>query len=219
MTTINVVEYWPWWNTPGKLRRFDYTAIDGSMPPITSVFAYDAGSSSMQYIDYDAHLNWKDTWYLKYSPSNGVMEWRDDYPGGKKVVMNPGIGWGNVQQIGGSYVNKPKMDPFQSWPPSMAQGVQCVAYEALLPEWKYPTPKKSVNDLDFVSVYKDVLVFTYLQSWSGKPGGGARYWMAKGIGPVSVQWLAQDPTDPYSKPLIETARMDAVVTDVDPLVS
>lgn len=207
MTTINVVEYWPWWNTPGKLRRFDYTAIDDSMPPITSVFAYDKGSSSMLYVDYDAHLNWKDTWYLKYSPSNGVMEWRDDYPD-KKVVMNPGIGWGNVETIGGSYVNKPKMDPFQSWPPAMAQGVQCVAYEALLPSWR-----------NTIATYTDVLQMTYLQSWSGKPGGGARYWMAKGVGPVSVQWLAQDPTDPYSKPLIQTARMDAVITNVDPLIS
>ncbi len=208
MTTINVVEYWPFWKTPGKLRRFDYAAIDGSMPPITSVFAYDKGSDSMLYVDYDAHLNWKDTWYLKYSPSNGVMEWRDDYPGGKKVVMNPGIGWGNVQEIGGSYVNQPKMDPFQSWPPAMAQGVQCVAYESLMSDWS-----------NTVSSYKDVLQFTYLQSWDGKPGTGARYFMAKGVGPVAVQWLAQDPTDPYSKPLITTARMDATVSDVEPMIS
>lgn len=209
MTTINVVEYWPFWKTVGKLRRFDYTAVDGSMPPITSVFAYDKGSDSMLYIDYDAHLNWKDTWYLKYAPNNGVMEWRDDYPGGKKVVMNPGIGWGNVEQIGGSYVNKPKMDPIQSWPPAMASGVQCVAYEALLPGMTLASGK----------TYNDVLQFTYLQSWSGKPGSGARYWMAKGVGPIAVQWLAQDPTNPYSKPIIETARMDAIVTEVDPLVS
>lgn len=208
MSVISVKDYWPFWNTPGKLRRFDYTAIDGSMPPITSVFAYDQGSKSMLYIDYDAHLTWKDTWYLKYDPVQGVMEWRDDYPGGKKVVMNPGIGWGNVQEIGGSYVNKPKMDPFQSWPPAMAKGVQCVAYEALLPSWS--NTKGS---------YEDVLQFTYLQSWDGKPGAGARYWMAKGIGPVAVQWLAQDPTNPYSKPIIETARMDAVVSDVDPAIS
>jgi hypothetical protein len=206
MTTINVVEYWPFWTTPGKLRRFDYTAIDDSMPPITAVFAYDVGSKSMLYVDYDAHLNWKDTWYLKYDPRNGVMEWRDDYEGGKKVVMNPGIGWGNIQEIGGSYINYPKMDPFQSWPPAMAQGVQIVAYEELLPSFRLTNGK----------VYNDVLVFTYLQSWSGKPGGGARYWMAKGVGPIAVQWLAQDPTNPYSKPLIQTARMDADVSDVDP---
>lgn len=209
MTTINVIEYWPFWNTPGKLRRFDYTAIDGSMPPITSVFAYDQGSKSMQYIDYDAHLTWKDTWYMKYDLKNGLMEWRDDYPGGKKVVMNPGIGWGNIETIGGSYFNKPKMDPFQCWPPATAQGVQCVAYEQLLPSWKNNSGKD----------WSDVLVFTYLQSWDGKPGTGARYWMAKGVGPVAVQWLAQDPTNPMSGPIIQTARMDSVVSDVDPAVS
>ena len=190
---IYVPDYWPMFKT-GELRRFDYTDPTGSMPPITSVFAYDKGTDSMLYIDYDAHLTWKDTWYYKVT-SEGLMEWRDDYPG-KKVVMSPGIGWGGMQEIGGSYVNKPKMSPFQSWPPAMASGVQIVAYEALV---------------------DDTLIFTYLQSWSGKPGGGARYWMKKGVGPVSVQWLAQDPTDPYGKPLIETARMDAAVTSVNGL--
>jgi hypothetical protein len=208
MTTINVKDFWPFWETPGKLRRFDYKAIDGSMPPITAVFAYDIGTKSMLYIDYDAILDWKDTWYYSYDQKNGVLEWRDDYPGGKKVVMSPAIGWGNIEQIGGSYVNYPKMDPFQCWPPSFASGVQCVAYEELYPAWT-----------NTVGTYTDVLQFTYLQSWSGKPGGGARYWMAKGIGPVSVAWLAQSPTDPYSKPLITTARMDATVSDIEALTS
>lgn len=197
MTKINVADYWPFFKT-AELRRFDYTDPTGSMPPITSVFAYDKGTDSMLYIDYDAHLTWKDTWY--YKDQGGVFEWRDDYPG-KKVVMRPAIGWGNVEEIGGSYMNKPKMDPFQSWPPAMSQGVQVVAYEAL------------------TGATNDTLVFTYLQSWSGKPGGGARYWMKRGVGPVSVQWLAQDPKDPYGKPLIETARMDAVVTSVNGLTS
>lgn len=187
---IYVPDYWPMFRT-NELRRFDYTDPTGSMPPITSVFAYDKGTDSMLYIDYDAHLTWKDTWYYKVTPE-GLMEWRDDYPG-KKVVMSPAIGWGGMQEIGGTYINKPKMSPFQSWPPVMASGVQIVAYEALV---------------------DDTLIFTYLQSWAGKPGTGARYWMKKGVGPVSVQWLAQDPTDPYGKPLIKTARMDAVITSI-----
>lgn len=193
---IYVPDYWPFFKT-AELRRFDYVDSTGSMPPITSVFAYDKGTDSMLYIDYDAHLTWKDTWYYQNLPGFGVAEWRDDYPG-KKVVMNPPIGWGEYVEIGGSYVNKPKMSPFQSWPPAMASGVQIVAYEAL---------------------QDDTLIFTYLQSWSGKPGGGARYWMKRGVGPVSVQWLAQDPTDPYGKPLIQTARMDATVTSVGGLTS
>jgi hypothetical protein len=210
---IYVPDYWPLFKT-SELRRFDYTDPTGSMPPITSVFAYDKGTDSMLYIDYDAHLTWKDTWYYKVT-SEGLMEWRDDYPG-KKVVMSPGIGWGGMQEIGGSYVNKPKMSPFQSWPPAMASGVQICAYEQVLDEY-FVTRTEGRGTAS--RLYRDVLVFTYLQSWSGKPGGGARYWMAKGVGPVSVQWLAQDPTDPYSKPLIQTARMDAVVTSVGGLTS
>ena len=218
MTKIFVPEYWPMFMGP-MLRRFDYTAIDDSMPPITAVFAYDKGSDSMLYIDYDARLNWKDTWYYQYRPGFGIAEWRDDCPGGKKVVMNPPIGWGEYVDIGNGYINYPKMSPLQSWPPAMAKGVQICHYEKLLDKWSFIVPSDPQFGTNSVASYKDVLVFTYLQSWDGKPGGGARYWMAKGIGPVSVQWLAQDPTDPYGKPLIETARMDAVVTTVNNLTS
>lgn len=200
---IFVPAYWPMFKT-NELRRFDYTAVDGSMPPITAVFSYDKSKDAMLYIDYDAHLTWKDTWYYKYQPGFGISEYRDDYPGGKVVVMSPAIGWGEYQEIGGSYINYPKMNPLQSWPPAFSSGVQIVAYEHLLPQFKTTTGVS----------YSDVLVMTYLQSWSGKPGAGARYWMAKGIGPVAVQWLAQDPKDPRGKPLIQTARMDAVVSSV-----
>ena len=208
MTKIFMPAYWPMFKT-GELRRFDYTAVDDSMPPITSVFAYDKGSDSMLYVDYDAHLNWKDTWFYQYRPGFGIAEWRDEYPGGKKVGMNPPIGWGEYVEIGGDYINYPKMSPFQSWPPAMAKGVQICHYEALLERFRVQTGV----------VYNDVLVFTYLQSWDGKPGGGARYWMAKGVGPIAVQWLAQSPTDPYTRPIIETARMDAVVSTVGELIS
>lgn len=199
---IYVPDYWPFFKT-SELRRFDYTAIDESMPPITSVFAYDPGTDSMLYVDYDAHLTWKDTWYYKYKPGQGVVEWRDDYPG-KKVVMSSPIGWGDTVTLGANVVDKPRMSPFQSWPPAMASGVQIVVFEDRYPVFK---TTDGVN-------HKDVLVFTYLQAWDGKPGAGARYWMAKGVGPVAVQWLAQSPTDPYGKPIIQTARMDATITSV-----
>ena len=199
---IFVPGYWPYWNN-NLIRRFDYTAIDGSMPPLTCVFSYDKGTDSMLLIDYDSHLTWKDTWYYQYRKGFGLAEWRDDYPG-KKIVMTPPIGWGEWEEIGGSYVNYPKMDLFRSWPPAAAQGVQCVAYEALLDS--FTTTKDT---------YSNVLQFTYLQSWSGKFGTGARYWMALGVGPVALEWLAQDPSDPLGKPIIQTARMDATVTDIN----
>ena len=215
MSKIFIPAYWPIFKT-GELRRFDYTAIDGSMPPITSVFSYDKGSDSMLYIDYDAHLTWKDTWYYRYNVGSGINEWRDDYPG-KKVVMSPPIGWGEWQDLGSDYITYPKMNPLQSWPPAMAKGIQICHYEQLLPTYGYRIPSDGLDAR--YAQYKDVLVFTYMQSWDGKPGTGARYWMANGVGPVSVQWLAQDPKDPYSKPIIETARMDAVVTSVNSLTS
>jgi len=207
MSKIFMPAYWPIFKT-NELRRFDYTALDDSMPPITAVFAYDAGSDSMLYIDYDAHLTWKDTWYYRYNAGSGINEWRDDYPG-KKIVMSPPIGWGEYFDIGGTFVCYPKMSFLQSWPPAMAKGVQIVCVEALLDTFRVQTGV----------IYNNVLKFTYLQAWDGKPGGGARYWMAEGVGPVAVQWIAQDPKDPYGKPIIETARMDAVVTSVDDLTS
>lgn len=203
---IFVPAYWPYFNTH-EWRRFDYTAVDGSMAPITSVFSFDPSTNSMLYDDYDGQGVWKDRWYYQYRAGFGIAEWRDDYPGGKKVVMDPPIGWGNLETIGGTYQNKPKMDPFRSWPPSLASGQQIVAFEALLPNFLVSSG----------IVYQNVLQFTYLQSWSGKPAAGARYWMALGIGPVAVQWIAQDPNDRTK--LIETARMDAVITSYNNLTS
>jgi len=198
---IYVSYYWPFFTTD-ELRRFDYTAVDGSMDPITSVFSYDPGTNSMLYNDYDAKGVWKDRWYYQYRPGFGVAEWRDDYPG-KKVIMNPPIGWGCTETIGGVYMNSPQMDFFKCWPWSMAKGTQIIKYEDLLANFV----------VECGIAYQNVLQFTYLQSWNGKPGTGARYWMAKGIGPVAVQWLAQDPND-ITK-IIETARMDAVITHVN----
>lgn len=204
--TIFVPAYWPYFNTH-EWRRFDYTAVDGSMDPITSVFSFDPSTNSMLYDDYDGKGVWKDRWYYQYRAGFGIAEWRDDYPGGKKVVMDPPIGWGNLEVIGGSYQNSPKMDPFRSWPPAIAKGQQIVAFEKHLANFLVASG----------IVYQDVLQFTYLQSWDGKPAIGARYWMALGIGPVAVQWLAQDPKDKTK--IIETARMDAVVTSYNNLTS
>jgi hypothetical protein len=199
--SIIVSYYWPFFTTD-ELRRFDYTAVDGSMPPITSVFSYDPNTKSMLYDDYDASGTWKDRWYYNYRPGFGVAEWRDDYPG-KKVVLSPPIGWGSAEVIGGIYINYPKMDLFRCWPWSMAKGIQIVKYEDLLANFV----------VESGIAYQDVLQFTYLQSWDGKPATGARYWMAKGVGPVAVQWLAQDPKD--INRMIETARMDAVISHVN----
>jgi len=57
-----------------------------------------------------------------------------------------------------------------------------------------------------------VLVIVYQQSW-GKNTAGARYFLAKGIGPVALQWIAPNPNKAGS--FITTARMDAKYTVIN----
>ena len=61
--------------------------------------------------------------------------------------------------------------------------------------------------------YQDVIQFSYLQNWDGKPATGARYWMALGVGPIATQFLTQDEKDP--KIVTESVRWDAKVTRVN----
>lgn len=193
--------YWPFFKN-GELRRFDYKSPDGSMPPFTSVFSYDKGSDSMLYNNYDSNGVWLNKWYYKYQPGFGVAEWRDDYPNNKKVVLNPPIGWGEFINVGGSYQNKPQFDFFRCWPPAQGSGDQIVYMEQHLSSFTA-----------CAITYQDVIQFTYLQSWGGKPATGARYWMALGKGPVATQFLTQDSNDPSK--IVETGRWDAVVTRVN----
>lgn len=198
--TYNVAAFWPFWTTK-ELRRFDYVSDDLSIPHFTSVFSYDSGSKSMLYNNYDANGAWLNRWYYNYQPGFGVSEWRDDYPGGKKVVMSPAIGWGDNIAIGGTYINQPKFSFFQCWPFASCSGSQIVQFEQIL-------PSMTVRSVD----YPNVLVFSYLQAWNGKAATGARYWMAEGVGPIATQFITQ--AAPGSTVLTTTARMDATVSSV-----
>ena len=195
MSKLFIPAYWPFFKT-SELRRFDYTAPD--TPSFTSVFSYDKGSDSMLYNNYDANHAWLNRWYYRYNPGFGVSEWRDDYPNNKKVVLSPAIGWGEFQDIGSTYINYPKFDFFKCWPPATSSGTQIVAFEQYLNAYKS---------------YYDVLVFSYLQNWNGKPATGARYWMAMGVGPVATQFLTQDVTDPTK--IEESIVWNATVTSVN----
>jgi hypothetical protein len=200
MPKLFVPAYWPLFKTH-ELRRFDYKGE--GMPPFTSVFSYDVGSDSMLYNNYDANGAWLNKWYYQYRTGFGIAEWRDDYPGGKKVVLNPPIGWGEFQDVGSDYINYPKFDFLKCWPPATSNGVQIVHFEQHLTSFTA-----------CAVTYTDVIQFTYLQNWSGKPATGARYWMALGVGPVATQFLTQDANDPTK--ITETGRWDAVVTRVNP---
>lgn len=196
---IFVPAYWPLFKTH-ELRRFDYKA-DGA-PNFTSVFSYDAGSDSMLYNNYDSAGAWLNRWYYRYNTGFGIAEWRDDYPNNKKVVMTPPIGWGEFQPVGSVYQNKPKFDFFKCWPPATSTGDQIVVFEQKLASFT----ARAVT-------YQDVIQFSYLQSWNGKPATGARYWMALGVGPVATSFLNQDAKDP--KIITESVRWDAIVTRVN----
>jgi len=196
---IFVPSYWPLFKTH-ELRRFDYKAPN--TPNFTSVFSYDVGSDSMLYNNYDASLNWLNKWYYQYRTGFGIAEWRDDYLNNKKVVLSPAIGWGEFQAIGSVYQNKPQFDFFKCWPPAMSSGDQIVAFEQHLSSY-------TASNV----TYNDVLQFSYLQSWNGKPATGARYWMQLGLGPVATQFIVQDATDP--KKLTESVIWEATVTRVN----
>ena len=171
---------WPFFKS-GELRRFDYSNPDA--PSFTSVFSYDKGSDSMLYNNYDSAGTWLNKWYYQYRTGFGVAEWRDDYPGNKKVVLNPPIGWGEFQEVGSDYINYPKFDFFKCWPPASSKGVQIVHFE------------EQISQMNVLGVYyQDVIKFSYLQNWDGKPATGARYWMALGVGPIKTQFLTQDAT-------------------------
>jgi hypothetical protein len=147
------------------------------------VFSYDKGSDSMLYNNYDSAGTWLNKWFYRYNPGFGVAEWRDDYPGNKKVVLNPPIGWGEFQDVGSDYINYPKFDFFKCWPPASSSGVQIVHFE------------EHISQMNVMGAYyQDVIQFTYLQNWNGKPATGARYWMALGVGPIKTQFLTQDAT-------------------------
>ena len=177
-----VPAYWPFFKS-GELRRFDYSNPDA--PSFTSVFSYDKGSDSMLYNNYDSAGTWLNKWYYQYRTGFGVAEWRDDYPGNKKVVLNPPIGWGEFQDVGSDYINYPKFDFFRCWPPAASSGDQIVHFE------------EQISQMNVLGVYyQDVIKFSYLQNWDGKPATGARYWMALGVGPIATQFLTQDAKDP-----------------------
>ena len=201
---IRLNEFWPFFET-SEYRRFDYTSIDNSAsassaPPFTGVFSYDLKTSSMLLSEFSDKGVQKNRWYYQYLPGVGVCEWRDDYPNKTVVLRNP-IGWGDEVSVGKTYTNSPRMCPTSSWPPAFKAGRQFVHLEKF-----YPTYVCKSGD-----TYDDVLQFAYLQTWGrNETIAGARYLMAKGVGPISVQWIAEVPIG--SGVFLECMPLEAKVT-------
>lgn len=203
---IDLASYWPVFSSDER-RQFYYTA--DNLPPFTSVFSYDAATKSMILQDYSADGQWLNTWYYTPEPGFGIAEWRDDYPQDnaflsalfgpiKKVVLAVPIGWGEVLPVGGVYENTPIFSLLRSAPPQIAIGSQYVRLEAVLDDF---TTRDGTT-------YDDVIQFSYLQQWGSDMQVGARYWMAKDVGPVAIQWIG---VNPETQKLIQSVRIDAVV--------
>lgn len=203
---VKLNEFWPFFET-SEYRRFDYTTIDdfpseSSAPSFSAVFSYDIKTNSMLLSEFTEAGIQKNRWYYKYKPGLGIHEWRDDYPN-KTVVLRHPIGWGDEIRVGQSYANSPKMCPINSWPPAFKAGSQFVHFEKL-----YPIYLCKNGD-----AYRDVLQFAYLQTWGrNELIAGARYLMAKGVGPISVQWIAETPKG--SGVYLECLPLEAKISSV-----
>lgn len=212
--TYNVMDYWPF-DLVGttKTRSFHYTDPTGVVPPWTSVFGYDAPANALVYLDSGPTGAWTDTWFLQAGP-NGVIEVEDWYPQTnsllatmygpiKKVAMKTPIGWGSgVNGFPQTDINYPSYNPEACTPPFAASGAgrQTIVFEQHLEHFEWPDH----------TTWEDVLQFSYAQSWNGGAPTGARYWLAKGIGPVAVAWIAYN-ADGSLKAVEPTAY--ATVTD------
>lgn len=182
---VYIGNYWPFFFT--GLRQFQYSTKDGAVAPYTTNFYYDSQRSSMAQENYDQQGQFLNKWFMQIRSGFGVAEWRDDYPDGKIIVMDPPIGWGNNETVPGNYYNKVKTDPWQCVPFTIADAEQTVVYEEFLPTfttWHGYT-------------FNNVLVFSYAQKWGTKISG-ARYWMAENIGPVGVAFIIQNPDGTFT---------------------
>lgn len=215
------IKAWDYWPSPpyGRIAKFQYvdvgpepdTNVRGTMPDMHSWFVFEPKTFTTLYVDYDKDMNWKDTWYLKVKDGFGISEYRDDnivekqslttkiFGNRNKIVFqeNNPIWWGDVCELGKLYENHPKSDFFACSPPQMLNGTQSFVYEKRMDTWS--------NKLGVI--YKDVVTLVYQQAWGSKVGG-ARYWMAKGIGPVAVQWISTGKVASDTRIYI-TNRMDA----------
>lgn len=212
MTSINVVEYWPFdlFGTT-HTRTFSYTDKTGVIPNFSSKFWYRKSLNQLVYSDYNAAGVWQDDWHMTYDPKRGVQEVSDWYPQKSNTLgaifgptqkqnLSTPIFWGNVVTIGQIVSNNPVYNPLTSTPPYCVHGsgTQAVSFEAILPELTLSTG----------ITYTNVLQFVYSQSWNGGKVMGGRYWMAHGLGPIAISWMAFDKSGNI---IAQEPRCDATV--------
>ena len=210
--TFMARDYWP--AVPlGKIYKFHYkdagpqydTTVPAPLPDMSTWFVWDS-DGSLLYVDYDKDMVWKDTWYIKFQLNGQIDEWKDEdisntfFCPKKKIVFSSPIGWSppGTVEFGPDYVTYPKSDFFKCCPPQLLKGWQSVRFEKHLDSFT------TVNGQEF----KDVITMIYQQGF-GKKTYGARYWMARAIGPVAVQWIAPNPDKTAEPKIVITNRLDA----------
>ena len=184
-------DYWPKPNE-GELYRIDYGVTAGLH--LSSIFSYHDGN--IWYQDDYTDDKWTATWVNKYHYTNngediGIIEIADWYPSttwinklfGKIKVTGfwPGyeIPWGGVQKVGDVIDKKLMISPFHSTPLAwFTSGRQVV---------KFVGRYDSMTLIDKSATYNDVIEITYDQSFASKTAG-ARYWYARGVGIIQMQW-------------------------------
>ena len=204
----------------GKHVRYVYSPLNSLVQ--CSAEIYMVAPDDWRIVDYGPDHKWLSTWYMKEKDGT-LWEYGDDMRRpkqwwkrllllGRNIIMRykkgEGIVWddGNLFNTGdsdnladraGVMISAPcEINHFRSWmlPPikgPWSSGYQVVAIRAI----------HDTLDLNGVK-YDNVLVLDYYQTWN-KQTGGTRFYMAKGIGPVAIQWLAvADPANPIVSEMI-----------------
>jgi len=195
-TLYTVAEYWP---NPGLANTLTlaYFNADGTSANVSSSFSFDPSTYSIVEKDY-VDDKWADTWYIRYDPVRGVVEWRDDNPIQlglvKRLVYRTGseILWGSTVRLGETVTNQPIIDYSRSaWAAPFVTG-----------PWAYGWQAVTFTDRHAVyNGFADVLEFEYAQTWNGTTRG-AIYRCARGLGPIEIQWTGYTKTGKVVTPPI-----------------
>lgn len=204
---FSMADYWPFdLARTGDVRVFHYTCPDNPSVFVRSAFRFDRSTGSL-LLEASSEQGRQSTWYLRHQPGFGVAEWRNDYPatgwggrifGGKRIVFSEPIGWGDRLAVGHEFANGPRVDMARSRGCLPARGRQWLRLEG------HHATFTTANGAS----YGDVIQLVYRQRF-GRKTDGARYWLARDVGPVALQWAAPRPD---TGEIVESGRFDAVVS-------
>ena len=215
----NICDYWPV-IPAGRQQVVQFQATQGTAQWLGLTARYvnrgTVGGQPVLRMDEWSGQGWQDAWELRCV--NGEwLEVGDWTPAGHKVyTIGKEIRWGGNVSVGQTFSNQIHVNVAASTGETTGihnWGTQIVTFEEAIP---------SLTTLSG-EVYTDVLKINVTQSWCiaaycAWPAGQAtwrmRYWLARGIGIVQVQYL-QAPGQTFDPPRIDYAKA-AIVTQEMP---